>query len=80
MFIAGMSIAVRGNVRTAAAALIGLDPALRVAFNTGSVMGFMVVGFGLSGLSIMFLFLQAVSDEGKASSVRSTNCQPSTKP
>ena len=59
----------RGNVRTAAAAMIGLDPALRVAFNTGSVMGFMVVGFGLSGLSLVFLFLQAISEEGKASEV-----------
>lgn len=39
----GMAIAVRGNVRTTAAAVVGLDPALRVAFNTGSVMGMMVV-------------------------------------
>jgi len=54
----GMSIAVRGNVRTTAAAVTGLDPALRVAFNTGSVMGMLVVGTGLSGLSIMFMVLQ----------------------
>ena len=35
----GMSIAVRGNVRTAAAAAHGLDPALRIAFNTVRVHG-----------------------------------------
>lgn len=32
---AGMSLAVRGNVRCAAAAVHGLNPALRVAFDTG---------------------------------------------
>jgi hypothetical protein len=42
----GMSIAVRGNVRTAAAAVNGLDPALRVAFDTGTVMGMVVVSSG----------------------------------
>ena len=47
----GMSIAVRGNVRTAAAAVHGLDPALRVAFNTGTVMGMLVVSFGILGLA-----------------------------
>lgn len=31
----GMSLAVRGNVRCAAAAVHGLNPALRVAFDTG---------------------------------------------
>eukprot|EP00241_Pyramimonas_parkeae_P003011 CAMPEP_0114244402 /NCGR_PEP_ID=MMETSP0058-20121206/11315_1 /TAXON_ID=36894 /ORGANISM="Pyramimonas parkeae, CCMP726" /LENGTH=785 /DNA_ID=CAMNT_0001357329 /DNA_START=741 /DNA_END=3098 /DNA_ORIENTATION=- len=54
----GMAIAVRGNVRTTAAAVVGLDPALRVAFNTGSVMGMMVVGFGLSALTVLFVVLQ----------------------
>jgi K(+)-stimulated pyrophosphate-energized sodium pump len=54
----GMSIAVRGNVRTAAAAVHGLDPALRVAFNTGTVMGMLVVSFGILGLAICFVFFE----------------------
>eukprot|EP00899_Mesostigma_viride_P007245 jgi/Mesvir1/16521/Mv10071-RA.1 len=57
----GMSIAVKGNVRTAAAAERGLDPALRVAFNTGTVMGMMVVGCGLAGLSLVFLIMISVN-------------------
>ena len=47
--IVGMNIAVRGNSRTAEAAEEGLNKALRVAFNTGSVMGLTVVGVGLLG-------------------------------
>lgn len=54
----GMSIAVRGNVRTAAAAATGLDPALRVAFNTGTVMGMLVVSFGIIGLAVLFKMLE----------------------
>ncbi len=33
---AGMAVAVRGNVRCAAAAVHGLNPALRVALDTGA--------------------------------------------
>lgn len=51
----GMNIAVRANVRTTAAAREGLNPALRVAFASGSVMGLAVVGFGLIGLTVFFL-------------------------
>jgi K(+)-stimulated pyrophosphate-energized sodium pump len=51
----GMSIAVRGNTRTAAAAQEGLDPALRVAFATGTVMGLTVVGIGLLGVTGLWL-------------------------
>jgi len=51
----GMSIAVRSNVRTTAAAEVGLNPALRVAFRSGSVMGFSVVGLGIFTLSILYL-------------------------
>jgi K(+)-stimulated pyrophosphate-energized sodium pump len=54
----GMSIAVRGNTRTAAAAMRGLNPALRVAFNTGTVMGLTVVGIGLLGITILWVIFQ----------------------
>jgi K(+)-stimulated pyrophosphate-energized sodium pump len=54
----GMSIAVRGNMRTATAAMIGLDPALRVAFSTGTVMGMTVVGVGLLGVTALWLIFQ----------------------
>jgi K(+)-stimulated pyrophosphate-energized sodium pump len=52
---AGMSIAVRANVRTTAAAQRSLNDGLRVAFSSGTVMGTMVVSLGLLGISVLFL-------------------------
>jgi K(+)-stimulated pyrophosphate-energized sodium pump len=54
----GMSIAVRGNVRTAAAARSGQLPgALRVAFRTGGITGMFCVGLGIIGATgIVFIF------------------------
>ena len=57
----GMSIAVRANTRTAAAAMIGLNPGLRVAFNSGTVMGLTVVGIGIIGISVLYLVFQDIS-------------------
>ena len=52
---AGMKIATLANVRTASAARRGVNPALNVAFSSGSVMGMMVAGIGLLGLGILYL-------------------------
>jgi K(+)-stimulated pyrophosphate-energized sodium pump len=56
----GMSLAVRANLRVAAAAADrsqGRDPAMRVAFRTGGTVGMATVGLGLLGASVVvFLF------------------------
>jgi K(+)-stimulated pyrophosphate-energized sodium pump len=55
----GMSLAVRGNVRTAAAARSGsLPAALKVAFRTGGVAGMFTVGLGLLGATIIIMIFQ----------------------
>ncbi len=50
----GMSIAIRANSRTAAAAQQSLNQGLRVSFRGGAVMGMCVVGIGILGLSILY--------------------------
>ena len=58
----GMSLAVRGNVRTAAAAKTGSMPAaLRVAFRTGGVCGMFCVGLGLFGATVIIMIFQNTS-------------------
>ncbi len=51
----GMYVAVRANVRTAAAASRGLHEGLRVAFGSGAIMGMSVVSFSLIGMTVLFL-------------------------
>jgi K(+)-stimulated pyrophosphate-energized sodium pump len=51
----GMYVAVRANVRTAAAASRGLHEGLRVAFGSGAIMGMSVVSFSLLGMGLLYL-------------------------
>ena len=53
----GMKIATQSNARTAQAASESLNRGLRVAFSSGAVMGFTVVGLGLLDISIWFFLL-----------------------
>lgn len=53
----GMKIATNSNARTAQAASESLNKGLRVAFSSGSVMGFTVVGLGLLDVTMWFCIL-----------------------
>jgi K(+)-stimulated pyrophosphate-energized sodium pump len=58
----GMSLAVRGNVRVAAAAREaggGQRQAMRIAFRTGGVAGMFTVGLGLFGAALVVLLYKA---------------------
>ncbi|MDR2575971.1 MAG: sodium-translocating pyrophosphatase [Treponema sp.] len=56
----GMKIATSSNARTAQASSESLNKGLRVAFSSGTVMGFTVIGLGLLDLSIWFFLLKYV--------------------
>jgi K(+)-stimulated pyrophosphate-energized sodium pump len=58
----GMTLATRGNVRTAAAAKRGsLPDALKVAFRTGGIAGMFTVGLGLLGATVIIVLFQNTS-------------------
>ena len=58
----GMTLATRGNVRTAAAARRGsMKDALQVAFRTGGVAGMFTVGLGLLGATVIIALFQNTS-------------------
>ena len=57
----GMSIAVRANSRTVVKAQTSLNSALRVAFNSGAVMGISVVSIGLLGVTLVYWVFQDIS-------------------
>ena len=56
----GMKIATNSNARTAQAASESLNKGLRVAFSSGSVMGFTVVGLGMLDITMWFFLLRYI--------------------
>ena len=56
----GMKAATMGNVRTTSAAQKSISGAFRIAFNTGAVMGFGLVGLGVLGLIAMYMLLDVL--------------------
>ncbi|MEW5895157.1 MAG: sodium-translocating pyrophosphatase [Candidatus Omnitrophota bacterium] len=55
----GMKIATSASARTANACRTSLNKGLRIAFSSGSVMGFSVVGLGLLALTLWYVGLKA---------------------
>ena len=55
----GMSLAVRANLRVAAAAnTVGREPAMTIGLRTGATVGMLTVGLGLLGASVVVIAFQ----------------------
>ena len=55
----GMGLAVKANLRVAAAANdVGRDPAMKIGFRTGAMVGMLTVGLGLLGASVVVLLFK----------------------
>jgi K(+)-stimulated pyrophosphate-energized sodium pump len=65
----GMSAATYANVRTTNAARRGMAEAFRISYASRTVMGLVVVGLGLMGLSLLFFGISSFASVGLSETV-----------
>ncbi len=70
----GMKTATNASSRTAQGATVSLNRALQVAFRSGSVMGLVVVGFGLLDISLWYLHPGQARLHDRAHDQSGSNC------